>query len=118
MPLSLPLAGRPNFLPHHLFATVPHYRLRKLHELLLEYPEYQEQAVIVEGYFLPPHTPQTRPTVLDVLGPDYAPRDQREVHIDDSVLEDDQVDDKADILREGELEKRRLAEQAGPHSAG
>ena len=104
--------GQDYHLPHHLFATVPHYRLRQLHELLLEYPEYSEQAVVVEGYFLPPHTPQTRPTVLDVLGPDYAPRDARAVHIDNTVLEDDVVEEKADILREGEMEKKRLAERA------
>jgi fatty acid desaturase len=101
--------GQDYHLPHHLFATVPHFRLRKLHELLLEYPEYREQAVVVEGYFLPPHSPQTRPTVLDVLGPEYAPRNEYEVHIDDTVLEDDEVEEKADILREGEMEKRRLA---------
>ena len=70
--------------------------------------------MVVEGYFLPPHTPHTRPTVLDVLGPEYAPRDGREVHIDDTVLEDDEVEEKADILREGEMEKRRMAEQADP----
>ena len=101
--------GQDYHLPHHLFATVPHYRLRQLHEALSEYPEYREEAVVVEGYFLPPHTPQTRPTVLDVLGPDYAPRDGREVHIDNTVLEDDEVEEKAEILREGELEKRRAA---------
>ena len=105
--------GQDYHLPHHLFATIPHHRLRQLHELLSDYPEYKEQAVVVEGYFLPPHTPATRPTVLDVLGPDYAPRDRREVHIDDSVLEDDEVEEKADILREGELEKRRAAGEAG-----
>ena len=110
--------GQDYHLPHHLFATIPHYRLRELHELLLEYPEYREQAVVVEGYFLPPHTPQTRPTVLDVLGPDYAPRDAREVHIDNTVLEDDVIEEKADILREGELEKKRLAEQAGAQASG
>ena len=84
-------------------------------KLLLEYPEYREQAVVVEGYFLPPHTPQTRPTVLDVLGPDYAPRDGGRSTSTTRVLEDDEVEEKAEILREGELEKRRAA--AGPQSA-
>ena len=110
--------GQDYHLPHHLFATVPHYRLRKLHEVLMEYPEYRQEAVVVEGYFLPPHTPQTRPTVLDVLGPDYAPRDRREVHIDNTVLEDDEVEEKAEILREGELEKRRIAALADAQSVG
>jgi fatty acid desaturase len=94
--------GQDYHLPHHLFATVPHYRLGKLHRLLLHVPEYRKEAVIVHGYFLPPHRPPRHPTVLDVLGPNYAPRDQREVHIDNTVLDDDQVDDKAEILREGQ----------------
>ncbi|HJZ55813.1 MAG TPA: fatty acid desaturase, partial [Gemmataceae bacterium] len=65
--------GQDYHLPHHLYATIPHYRLRKLHAALMEYPEYREQAVVVEGYFLSPHQPKTNPTVLDVLGPEYAP---------------------------------------------
>jgi fatty acid desaturase len=96
--------GQDYHLPHHLFATVPHFRLRKLHELLLEYPEYQEQAVTVHGYFLSLEHPQIHPTVLDVLGPDYAPGEARDVHIDNSVLEDDEVEEKGEILREGEAE--------------
>jgi fatty acid desaturase len=98
--------GQDYHLPHHVFATVPHYRLRQLHELLLEYPEYREQAVVVHGYFLPPERPQTHPTVLDVLGPEYAAREFRGVHIDNSVLEDDVVEEKAEILREGEAAAR------------
>jgi hypothetical protein len=105
--------GQDYHLPHHLFATVPHYRLRALHELLLEYPEYREQAVEVHGYFLPPHRPPTHPTVLDVLGPDYAPKGFRGVHIDNSVLEDDVVEEKAEILREGEAEARSAASASG-----
>jgi fatty acid desaturase len=106
--------GQDYHLPHHLFATVPHYRLRALHELLLEYPEYREQAVEVHGYFLPPHRPPTHPTVLDVLGPDYAPKGFRGVHIDNSVLEDDVVEEKAEILKEGEAEARRCESAAAP----
>jgi fatty acid desaturase len=104
--------GQDYHLPHHLYATVPHYRLRHLHELLLEYPEYRDEALEVHGYFLPPHKNAPHPTVLDVLGPDYAPQSFRGVHIDNSVLEDDEVEEKAEILREGEAEARRLAEQA------
>jgi fatty acid desaturase len=95
--------GQEYHLPHHLYATVPHYRLRALHELLLSYPEYRSQAVEVHGYFLPSERPPTHPTVLDVLGPDYAPREFRGVHIDNSVLEDCEVDEKDEILWEGEL---------------
>ncbi len=108
--------GQDYHLPHHLFATVPHYRLPQLYELLLEYPEYREQAVEVHGYFRAPHRPPTHPTVVDVLGPDYAPREFHGVHIDNSVLEDDVVEEKAEILREGEVEARRIVESVGDAS--
>jgi fatty acid desaturase len=99
--------GQDYHLPHHLFATVPHYRLRQLHELLLECADYRAQAVVVEGYFLPPHHPAERPTVLDVLGPAYAPRDPTDVYIDNTVLENVRVDEKSDILREAKLSQAR-----------
>ncbi len=93
--------GQDYHLPHHLYATIPHYRLRQLHEALVHYPEYRDQAVIVEGYFLPRHRPPTNPTVLDVLGPRYAERKLQEVHIDNTVLDDVDVEEKAEILQEG-----------------
>lgn len=99
--------GQDYHLPHHMYASVPHYRLRQLHEILLQYPEYHEQALIVDGYFVPRHKPPLGPTVLEVVGPAYAPH-LRDVHIDNSVLEDEQVEDKDAILREGAEEKRRL----------
>lgn len=102
--------GQEYHLPHHLFATIPHYRLKQLHGVLQEYPEYQEQAQEVHGYFLSPEHPQSHPTVLDILGSDFATREFRGVHIDNSVLEDDEVEEKEAILSEGEREARRLAE--------
>jgi fatty acid desaturase len=104
--------GQDYHLPHHLYATVPHYRLRELHELLLSYREYREQAVEVHGYFVRPDKDSDYPTVLDVLGPEYAAKEFRGVHIDNSVLEDDEVEEKAEIIREGETEAHRLAEKA------
>jgi fatty acid desaturase len=100
--------GQDYHLPHHLFATVPHYRLRQLHELLLEYPEYRAAAVVVEGYFLPPHRPAERPTVLDVLGPDFAPHNPVEVYIDNSVMEGEQLDEDANTLGEGQQQMANL----------
>jgi fatty acid desaturase len=97
--------GQDYHLPHHLYATVPHYRLRKLHAALLAYPEYREQAVVVEGYFFPPHTPKTNPTVLDVLGPEYAPR-TRSVYIDETVMEGDEFEGKDELRAEGERLKQ------------
>lgn len=37
-------------LEHHLYPGVPFYHLPKLHELLMQQKEYQEQAHITEGY--------------------------------------------------------------------
>ena len=93
--------GQDYHLPHHLYATVPHYRLKYLHAALMEYPEYREQAIVVEGYFFPPHTPQTNPTVLDVLGPEYAPKGQP-IHIDETVMDGDEFEGADELRAEGE----------------
>ena len=93
--------GQDYHLPHHIYATVPHYRLRELHEVLLDYPEYREQAVEVHGYFLSPEKPQVHPTVIDVLGPEYVAREFHEAHIDNTVLDDCLVEEKEQIIREG-----------------
>ena len=93
--------GQDYHLPHHLYATVPHYRLKRLHAALMECAEYREQAVVVEGYFLPPHHPKSNPTVLDVLGPEFAPR-TRSVYIDESVMDGDEFEGKDELKAEGE----------------
>jgi fatty acid desaturase len=98
--------GQDFHLPHHLFASVPHYRLRALHNALMAYPEYREQALVVEGYFLTAKPPPRNPTVVEVLGPDYARR-YEEVYIDNDVLEAERVEDKDEILRQGEAEKEK-----------
>ncbi len=36
---------------HHLFPSVPQYNLPRLHQLLLQYPPYQQQGKIFESYF-------------------------------------------------------------------
>jgi fatty acid desaturase len=59
--------GMDYHLPHHLFPMVPHYNLRRLHELLLTASDYREQAALVEGYFLPRGAPPRKPTVLDLM---------------------------------------------------
>ncbi len=58
--------GMDYHLPHHLFPMVPHYRMRQLHELLLETEEYRQQALVVEGYFFHRRPPQ-HPTVVEVM---------------------------------------------------
>ena len=98
--------GQEYHLPHHMYATVPHYRLKYLHALLMGYPEYREQAVEVHGYFFPTAYPKSGPTVLDVLGADYAARHRREVHVDDSVLENDHFEDADQIRADGDALRR------------
>lgn len=102
--------GQDYHLPHHLFASVPHYRLKALHEALLQCAEYRDQAVVVEGYFMPYEKPPTKPTVLDVLGPAYHDY-SGSVHIDNAVLDDEEVEEKDEILRQGEEEKRKGREE-------
>jgi fatty acid desaturase len=102
--------GQDYHLPHHLFASVPHYRLRELHDFLVQCEEYREQAVVVKGYFLPWERPPQHPTVVEVLGPRYHVRAE-EVYIDNEVLEGERVEEKDDILRQGEDEKRKRREE-------
>jgi fatty acid desaturase len=102
--------GQDYHLPHHVFASVPHYRLAELHTFLLQCAEYRDQAIEVEGYFLPYERPPTKPTVLDVLGAKYHHR-AHEVHIDNEVLEQEQVEEKDEILQQGENEKRKRREE-------
>lgn len=100
--------GQDYHLPHHMYSTIPHYRLKELHQLLMNYPEYQNQVTVVEGYFVPSHQPPTAPTVLDVLGPEYAPKEFHEVYIDNDVLTFDKVEDRELIEQEAKDEAERL----------
>jgi fatty acid desaturase len=59
--------GMDYHLPHHLFPMVPHYRLKRLHQLLLETEAYRREAPVVEGYFFHREKPPVHPTVLDVM---------------------------------------------------
>jgi Fatty acid desaturase len=58
--------GMEYHLPHHLFPMVPHFRIRQLHELLLETDPYHNEGVVVEGYFFH-RRPQQHPTVLELM---------------------------------------------------
>ncbi len=98
--------GQDYHLPHHMYATVPHYRLRELHELLLTCPDYAAEALEVHGYFHSPERPQVHPTVIDVLGPDYAAKEDHGVHLDHTVLDDCKVEEKDAIIADGESARR------------
>ena len=94
--------GMDYHLPHHMYATVPHYRLPALHEFLLKYPDYAAQGLVVENYFIPKHRdPPRNPTVLEVIGPDYAVPDSHEVFIDETVLDGWDVEERDQISRHG-----------------
>ena len=86
--------------PHHMYATVPHFRLPALHAFLLKFPEYAAEGQEVANYFVPSGSQPRRPTVVEALGPEYA-RNSGDVHIDHSVLDDWDVDEKEEILRQG-----------------
>lgn len=106
--------GQDYHLPHHMFSTIPHYRLKELHEAMLGCDEYHDQATVVEGYFWPKERPPVHPTVVDVLGPAYAPHEFRDVYIDNTVLEGRNVDEaeKHEIIDEGAREAERVRLEA------
>ena len=95
--------GMDYHLPHHMYATVPHYNLPKLHRFLLAYPEYASDALIVENYIVPKSGGVRRnPTCIEVVGPDYA-RAGEDIHIDHSVLDAWDVDERDEIARHEQL---------------
>jgi fatty acid desaturase len=95
--------GMDYHLPHHMYATVPHYNLPKLHEFLLQFPEYSDEALVVENYIIPKQRqPKRNPTVLEVVGPQYARRTE-DVYIDHSVLDDWEVEEREEIARHEKL---------------
>jgi fatty acid desaturase len=57
--------GQDMHIPHHLFPAVPHYRLRKLHQILKwMHPDYGVEVVETHGTF---HDVQGRRTILDEM---------------------------------------------------
>jgi len=102
--------GQDYHLPHHLYATVPHYNLRELHETLMDYPEYREQAQIVAGAVIPKDD-HHYPTILEMLGPDQTPQVRHAAHIDNSVLENCEVEEKDEIFKAGEQSMREANRQ-------
>jgi fatty acid desaturase len=88
--------GMDYHLPHHLMASVPHYHLRRLHELLLADPEYRAKGTILEGFF----SGHGLPSALAALGPDHAPRIPERNYVDNATLEYADVRDAAAIARE------------------
>jgi fatty acid desaturase len=93
-------------LPHHIMASVPHYNLPKLHEMLLRDPEYAEKGVVVEGFFGQDNA-SGAPTAVSVLGPAHAPKSREKVYVDNAAIEYADVADAAGIAREVEASLKR-----------
>jgi fatty acid desaturase len=107
--------GMAYHLPHHLMASVPHYNLRKFHELLQNDPEYAEKAKIVEGVFGGTNPRTGYPTAFGALLVEHAPKHREAVHIDETVLERADIADKAALDREARLSQQ--AEETPPSQA-
>jgi fatty acid desaturase len=96
--------GMDYHLPHHIYASVPHYKLKGLHDLLLQEPEYREKGIVVEGYFHSPHDEAEgrKPTVVEVLGEKYAPKGEEAAFINTDTLEYAKVKNPDAIARENQ----------------
>lgn len=99
--------GMDYHLPHHLMASVPHYNLKRLHELMLEDPEYRQKGVVVEGYFGSDENAAGHPTAMGVLGEKYAPKTEEAVYVDNAAIEYADIADAAGIAREVEASLRK-----------
>lgn len=80
--------GMDYHLPHHLYAAVPHFQLKALHEALLRDPEYAEKAQVVEGWIGTGRNGD--PSVVKVLGPEYAVKGS-EIYVDEATAEEAEV---------------------------
>ncbi len=98
--------GMDYHLPHHLMASVPHYRLKELHALMQRDPEYAAKAVVVEGLYGAANPTTGRPTTFGALLVEHAPKVREAVHVDDAVLERADVADAATIARLSQLSRR------------
>ncbi len=94
--------GMDYHLPHHLFVGVPHYKLKRLHQLLLSNPEYAEKCRVVDGWF--GDKGEKGPSVMDVLGPKYAVNTD-DVHINEETIAAADINDKAGVAAQVEASR-------------
>ncbi|MDX2308392.1 MAG: fatty acid desaturase [Hyphomicrobium sp.] len=96
--------GMDYHLPHHMYCSVPHYKLKDLHEALRRRdPEYAEKGLVVEG--LMGEGAPGRPSIVEVLGPRYT-MTGTEKFVLDETLELADVNDRAGIERQIENSRR------------
>lgn len=70
--------GQDFHLTHHLFAGIPHHRIREAHRLLQRYRPYRERVTVCRGYFW--RRGSEGQSVLDILAarPGFSNRPARE----------------------------------------
>lgn len=84
--------GMDYHLPHHMMAAVPHYKLKDLHELLLEKDaQYAEKAQVVVGWS--GSGERQHPSIVEVLGPEFAATGNA-AFVDDATLDYASVNNK------------------------
>ncbi len=94
--------GQDYHLPHHLYATVPHYRLRQLARAAAAISGVP-RAGGDRGGVLPGATSAAGASNgAGRAGTEGCARQGHGIHIDNSVLEGVEVEDRAEILSEGE----------------
>ncbi len=94
--------GMDYHLPHHLMASVPHYNLKRLHELLQEDPAYREKGIVLNGFFLS----DDGPSALAALGPAHAPANRERAYVDNAALEYAELRHADDIAAEAAASER------------
>jgi fatty acid desaturase len=59
--------GEWNHVLHHMFPTIPWYRMPEAHDVMMRYPPYRENVVVCDGFFFKGDVSNDNPTVLQVL---------------------------------------------------
>ena len=77
---------------------MPHYRLRDLHDAMLQFPDYRSSAVEVDGVVRPPKGAAAQ-SLVAVLGAESA-READGAFIDSSVLDEHEVTERDAIAAE------------------
>lgn len=95
--------GMEYHLPHHIYCSVPHYKLKDLHEILLNDPDYRDKGMVVHGV-LGNGSPGA-PSIVEVLGPRFA-MTGKEISVQDETLELADVNDKDGIARHSEASRQ------------
>ena len=56
-----------NHIIHHMFPTVPWYKMRQAHDVMMRYPPYRENVIICDGFFFKADPGSGNPSVVDLI---------------------------------------------------